>query len=343
MSRDDLPGLADAADQLALDNDFSGVVRVDRDSETVLAKAYGLANRALGIPNTVDTRFATASATKTLTAIAVMSLVEEGVLSLSTTARSVLGSDLPLIDDDVTVEQLLSHCSGIGDYLDEDLIPEHLDDFTTYPMPIAVNLLVNTEDFVPILDGFPMKFAPGTDFAYCNGGFMVLAIIAERVSGTPYHDLVRTRVCEPAGLTDTEFLRSDELPDRVALGYLAPDGLRTNIFHLPVRGNGDGGHYTTVDDVHRLWRAFFAGDIVSLESVEAMTSPHTDDVDDSPMRYGFGFWLRPSGAVQMEGADIGVSFRSVCDRQAGYTCTVISNASDAVWPVSRGLIERLER
>ena len=63
--------------------------------------------------------------------------------------------------------------------------------------------------------------APGERFAYCNGGYVVLALIAERASGTAFHDLVEHRVCAPAGMVDTAFLRSDELPGGVALGYLA--------------------------------------------------------------------------------------------------------------------------
>lgn len=82
----------------------------------MVAKAFGLADRAHEIANTVDTVFAIASGTKGFTALTVMSLVQDGALSLSTTARSVLGGDLPLIDDAVTVEHLLAHRSGIGDY-----------------------------------------------------------------------------------------------------------------------------------------------------------------------------------------------------------------------------------
>ena len=117
-------------DALAAETAFAGVVRVDRGETTELAKAYGLAHRGYGIPNEVDTRFAIASGTKGLTALTVVSLIEDGLLELSTTARSVLGADLPLIDDGVTVEQLLAHRSGIGDYLDEEeeLRPERLRD-----------------------------------------------------------------------------------------------------------------------------------------------------------------------------------------------------------------------
>ena len=89
-------------------------------------------------PNTVDTLFATASGTKGLTALTVMSLVERGELGLDTPARSVLGGDLALIDDRVTVEQLLAHRSGIGDYLDED----EVDDNNDYVLTVPVHELV---------------------------------------------------------------------------------------------------------------------------------------------------------------------------------------------------------
>ena len=113
--------LADEIDALAAESAFSGVVRIDRGDEVVVDKAYGLAHRGYEIPNKADTRFAIASGVKGLTALAVVSLVEDGTLELTTTARSILGADLPLVGDAVTVEQLLAHRSGIGDYYDEDV------------------------------------------------------------------------------------------------------------------------------------------------------------------------------------------------------------------------------
>ncbi len=256
---------------------FSGVVRIDRGGDVELATAYGLAHRGHEIPNTVDTRFATASATKGFTAVTVASLVEEGALELSTTARSVLGPDLPLIRDDVTIEHLLSHRSGIGDYLDENAGL----DLADYLMPVPVHELATTEQFLAVLDGYDTAFPPGERFAYNNGGYVVLALIAERTSGVPFHELVHRRVCEPAGMTDTEFLRSDELPGRVALGYLEIDGTwRTNVFHLPVRGNGDGGIYTTAADVSAFWNALFAGKIVPRGTVEELVRPRSDVPDE---------------------------------------------------------------
>ncbi len=329
-----MAALVDEIDTLA--EGFSGVVRVDRGGETELAKAYGLANRTHGIPNRIDTQFATASATKGLTALAVVSLIEDGTLELATTARSVLGADLPLIHDEVTVEQLLMHRSGIGDYLDEETDL----DWEDYLMPVPVQNLATTEQFLAVLDGFPTKFEPGERFSYSNGGYMVLALIAERTSGVPYHDLVQQRVTGPAGMDDTQFLRSDELPARAALGYLSADGPRTNVFHLPVRGNGDGGVYTTAGDVRRLWDALVAGEIVSKNWVAEMTRPRTETPFE-PFQYGLGFWLPPGGMVRLVGGDTGVSFFSLHDPASGNTATVLSNTTNGADPFERLLQERV--
>jgi CubicO group peptidase (beta-lactamase class C family) len=204
-----------------------------------------------------------------------------------------------------------------------------------------VHRLVTTEDYLAVLDGHPQVFAPGARFAYNNGAFVVLALIAERVSGTPFHELVRTRVCEPAGMLATEFLRSDEPAERTALGYLARDGLRTNVLHLPVRGSGDGGLYTTAADVTAFWAALYAGEIVPSDRVSLMVRP-VSDVPAESARYGLGFWLHPtSDAVVIEGADAGAGFRSVHDRAAGVTHTVLSNTTDGAWRVSQRLTELL--
>lgn len=192
--------------------------------------------------------FATASGTKGFTVLTVMRLVEAGALALDTTARSVLGDDLPLIDDRVTVEHLLTHRSGIGDYLDETVVA----DWADYVLTIPAQDLATTEGFLRVLDGHPMQHQPGERFVYNNGGFVVLALIAERV-GRAVPRPGRPAGVPPAGMVDTAFLRSDELPGRAARGYLHDDGLRTNVFHLPVRGNGDGGIYTTAADMAALW------------------------------------------------------------------------------------------
>ena len=170
----------------------------------------------------------------------------------------------------------------------------------------------------------------------------MLALIAERVGGSPFADLVRRRVCEPAGMRDTEFLRSDELPGaRRSATSRSTARARTNVFHLPVRGSGDGGIYSTAADLSSFWNALFAGRIVSNDRVDELVRPHSDAPAHS-QRYGLGFWLHAStDAVGLEGYDAGVSFRSVHDPRARITHTVISNTTDGAWPLARHLEERL--
>lgn len=314
-------------DALAEASSFTGVVSIDVNGQPELIKAYGFAHRALQVPNTPDTRIAIASGSKAFTSLAVLSLVEEGVLALDTPVRSILNSDLPLIDDAVTIEQLLTHHSGIGDYIDEDGDFE-VDD---YVMPVPVHTLATTEDFLPVLDGFAQSFAPGERFAYCNSGYMVLALVAERASGTVFHDLVQARVFDRAGMSRTSYLRSDDLPGDAALGYMQNEGNRTNVLHLPVRGNGDGGAYTTAGDLTSYWRALLDGSIVSLETVAEMSRPRAEDADEG-MRSGMGlFLLLDRDALFIEGYDAGASFRSTHDPESKRTVSVLGNSSEGAW------------
>ena len=253
-------GWAMLVDGIAADVGLSGVIRVDVDGSLAVQRAYGLAHRGLGVPNTVDTQFGIASGSKGLTALAVMSLVERGELGLDTTARSVLGADLPLIDDRVTVEQLLAHRSGIGDYLDEDELDDNNDYVLTRAGPRAGDHRA-----------VPRRVGRSPDEVRTRRAVQLLqrrlrrAGVARRAGiGCRRSMIWSTSGCAGRpGMTDTAFLRSDELPGRAAVGYLDDDGLRTNVLHLPVRGNGDGGIYTTAADVHALWDALFAGRIVS--------------------------------------------------------------------------------
>ncbi|MFJ5985834.1 serine hydrolase domain-containing protein [Lentzea sp. NPDC092896] len=314
-------------DKIAEETGFSGVVQIDHAGEIEFAKAYGLANRAYGVPNTVDTRFGIASGGKGFTALTVLSLIREGALTLGTTARSLLGDDLPLIADDVTVEHLLTHTSGIGDYLDEEG-DWQVDDYVMG----AAHLLTTTEAFLPLLDGHPTKFKAGERFGYCNGGYVVLALLAERAGGQGYHDLVRSRVLGPAGLTRTDFLRSDELPGEAAVGYLEGSD-RSNVFHLPVLATGDGGIHTTAGDMSKFWRALLAG-----EFAEEATRPR-HHVPEESLRYGLGFWLHEtSDIVILAGYDAGESFKSTHDPHTGTTITVLSNTSPGAWPIARALM-----
>ena len=310
---------AHESDELDLEG-FSGVLAAHRGGELIAGWARGLADRSFAVPNTLDTRFATASVAKTFTAVAILSLVAEERLTLDTTARSVLGADLPLIAEDVTIEHLLSHRSGIGDYLDEEI-----DEYA--PLSIPVQQLDSAEAYVPLLDGFETAFPAGERWVYCNGGFVVLGIIAERVSGVPYDRLVAQRVFAPAGMTSSDFARSDRLEPLSAVGY-KEDGT-SNIFHIPVVGVGDGGARTTVADLHAFWSSLYRARIIPSELVEAMTATVTANVedDDDGTGYGLGVWTQ-GGTVAALGGDHGVSAFSRHDPVHDLTVTLLSNEEE---------------
>lgn len=323
--------LVDQLGRVLGDSGFSGTVAVWGPDGRVVTVSRGFAHRGRRIAATPDTRYAAASATKGVTALVVASLVDDGFLGFDTRLRSVVGDLLPTVDERVTIEQLLAHTSGVGDYLDESLGGDVDDHVLTVP----AYQLESPSEYLQVIDGFPQAFPPGERFAYNNGAFVMLSIVAEIVTETSFYDLVTERVTRPAGMKHTAFFRSDRLDGDLALGYLK-DG-RTNVFHLPVRGAGDGGMYTTVTDIERFWHALFAGDIVPIEVVDWMTAP-ASLVPDEGMRYGRGFWLAGDGPeVILVGMDAGVSFRSAHNPITGHGYVVVSNTSSDAWPVAEVL------
>jgi CubicO group peptidase (beta-lactamase class C family) len=329
--------LSESIETTARETDFSGVVHVVRRGRLLYGRAWGLADRAHEIANSLDTQFGIASGTKGFTALTVMSLVSDRLLALSTPVRSFLGNELELIDPAATVAHLLTHTSGIGDYLDEST----LEDIDDYALPVPVHQLARTVDYLTVLRGHPMKFIPGARFEYCNSGYVILALVIEAVTGSTYHDVVAERVFVPAGMTTTAFLRTDQLPGSAAIGYVEDvNGWRTNHFHLPIRGSGDGGTFSTVGDVSAFWESLYAGKIVPLPLVKELTRPQNDV--SSEWGYGAGFWLRADrNTVMLEGSDPGVAFRTAYDPPSELLYTVMSNTSAGAWPIVEILDEVL--
>jgi CubicO group peptidase (beta-lactamase class C family) len=315
-------------------HDFSGVVRVQRGGETIVEFAGGFGDRANERVNKLESRFAVASGTKAFTALTIMSLVESGAFTLDTTVQSVVPGDLPHIDDAVTIDHLLTHRSGVGDYLDEAAGGD-VDDHVLGSL--SAHTLETARDYLPLLNAHEQQSLPGEHFAYNNSAFVMLSLLIETTTGS-YHQAVRDRVFTPAGMTDAGFFRTDDLPADTALGYLHNG--RSNVFHLPVIGMGDGGAFLTLDDTTAFWDAFSNGGIVSSESVAAMTSELS--VYDDTRSYGRGFWLGPGADhVWFEGIDAGVSFQSGVFRDADLRYSVLSNTSSGAWPLVRTICNTL--
>lgn len=327
-----------ALDEAVATQSFTGVIAIDVGDERTLERAEGFLHRAHGVPMRSDARIAIASGSKVFTALAVLRLVEQGSLRLDQCVRELLGDDLPLIDDAVTIEQLLDHTSGIGDYLDE----ETLGDIDEFVLDVPVHTLTTAEAFLPLLDGLPQAFPPGERFAYCNGGYVVLAIAIERATAETYQAAVQRLVLDPAGLERTGFLPLNALPADAAPGYLHDEGDLANVLHLPVLAGGDGGAFTTAADLHAFWRALLAGRIVSSATLEQMMRPR-NDVPDEAMRAGMGLFLHATLPVLvLEGYDAGASFCSWHIPASDTTASVLGNSSEGGWPVMRVLRDAIE-
>lgn len=320
---------------------FSGVVMVRQGGKVTHAKGYGLAHRAEEIPNRIDSRFGTASGTKTFTATAVCQLAAAGKIDLDAPISEYIREGLPRYDSGVTVHQLLSHTSGIADYLDDDLSDEdYAALFARYP----VYTLRGPADYLPMFpDG--MAFKPSERFVYNNGAFILLALLVETQSGMPYAKYVEENVFARAGMSDSGFFESDHLPARTALGYLPDNGdgiWRTNVFLLPIRGGGDGGAYVTAPDIGKFWDALLGDQLVSKSIRERMLSIQATVPDGPTDKYGYGVWIMTDGAGHITryaaiGGDQGVAFASAMMPEHDSLVTVISNTKGPTWTLFRHL------
>ena len=314
---------------------FSGVIRIRQGDEIVYERAAGFADRANRIPNKLNTRFGTASGTKFFTALAIGRLIEAGRLSLDTRLVDVIDLGLPQVAPEITIRHLLTHTSGIPDYYDE----EKVEDFDGFTVGVPWSELRGPRDYLAVFPNEPMKFAPGARFSYSNGGFIVLGIVIEEVTGLAYRDYVESEVFGPASMVRSGYFAMNKLPEGTALGYVeeGPEW-RTNIFDLPIIGASDGGAFTTVEDMGRLWDAFWGYRILSERTVRVLSAPYVRaGTEGGDSYYGHGIWLRKTadGAFDpyITGCDAGVSFRSGRYRGGTLEITVLSNTTSGAWPV----------
>ena len=210
MSRQRIPGLS---------------LAVVRHGVLAKAKGYGLASVELAVPATPRTVYQSGSVGKQFTAAAVMMLVEKGALSLDDRIARFL-PEAPDAWRDITVRQLLTHTSGMGDYT------ERIDLHRDYA----------PEELLKFAAAQPLEFPPGQKWSYSNSGYMVLGILIQRVSGQFYGDMLRDRIFKPLGMDTARVIsEADIVPNRAA-GYRLVDGTLKNQDWVAPRLNttGDG-------------------------------------------------------------------------------------------------------
>ncbi len=321
--------------KLATEGSFSGAVLLAKDGKPLFAKAYGLADREAKVPNRLDTRFNLGSMNKMFTAVAIARLAEEGKLSFTDTVGKFLpGYPNADVREKVTIHELLTHTSGLGDFWN-DRFEARKDSIRT------------VNDYLSLFSDLPLESSPGAKFQYSNSGYIVLGAIIEKVSGQTYDDYVREHVFIPAGMKNTDALAKDHLDARTAIGYgqltdkpATSTTLHRNTDSLPGKGGPAGGGYSTVEDMLRFDLALRSHELLSERTTELLQK---GKVAMGPaMQYGYGFGVQMvngSRIVGHNGGAPGVSAWFDMFLDDGYTLVVLSNMDRGAFPVEKRVVE----
>lgn len=319
--------------RLAAQDAFSGAVLLAEGDHVLFAQAYGFADHAFNAPNTVDTKFNVGSMGKMFTAVAILQLAQQGKLSLSDTVLKLV-PDYP--DKDiaakVTVYELLTHTAGMPDIFNDRFFDSSRAKYRS------------TEAYLSLITGKPLLFEPGTRWDYSSGGYVVLGLIIERVSGESYYKYVREHVFKPANMLNTDNYNVDDDVPNLALGYtrLGDDNRpqldrprRTNVLMNFARGGSAGGAYSTVEDLLHFSLALQRNRLLSrkyteLEMTGKVRAGRPGD------RYGFGMAETLDHGVRIvghSGGFPGANGQLDMYPESGYTVVVLSNYDDGARPV----------
>lgn len=250
---------------------FFGVVLVAVDGRPVLRQASGLANRAWGIANTPDSRFRIGSMTKPFTAIAVLQLLDQNKLSIDDPISRHYPA-APRSWADVTIRQLLTHTSGIPDYI-------HVPSFQQGGLGRP-----NTpQELVGYVSDLPLDFPAGSGWRYSNTGFVLLGLVVEQASGQSYADYVQDHIFTPVGMTNSGYETMTTIIPHNASGYVSGAEAWLNApFVDSSNAYAAGGLYSTVDDLLKWDRALSSGTLLAAVSQSAMFTDYRN-------QYGFGW------------------------------------------------------
>lgn len=319
-------------DKLAALDAFSGTLLVAKDGKPIFKRAYGLASKAYNIPNRIDTKLNIASIGKAFTAVLIMQLVEQGNLSLTDTVGKAL-PDYPnkQAAEKITIHHLLSHSSGLGDIHGQKYLARK-------------DFIRQVRDYFPLFADEPLSFEPGEQMQYSNSSYILLGAIIEKVSGENYFDYICKQVFNPSGMINTDFYEVDVDTPNLATGYTNYEDLGNDLdfrFHLKQRrntlrygtmkGNPQGGAFSTVEDLLRFSIALRENKLLSAKSLDLITAPKFffRKYAAGDIYYGYGFELEKINGKRVighGGGDFGVSSAVRWYPDSGnYTVVVLSN------------------
>ena len=276
--RDALAALRDKLKQEAAADRFSGAALVAKNGTPIFTSAYGLADRDKKISNATNTKFRIGSMNKMFTATAVLQLAQSGKLKLTDPLGKYL-TDYPNknIATKVTIEQLLSHTGGTGDFFGPEFDKHRLE-------------LKTLEDYAKLYGAREPQFEPGSRWEYSNYGFLLLGLVVQKASGEDYYAYVREHIYKPAGMNSTDSLPEDQSVPERSVGYTKFGGGATwkpNTDTLPYRGTSAGGGYSTVGDLLAFATAVQNHKLLDEKHTDLLTTGHTAVAQGEKYAYGF--------------------------------------------------------
>lgn len=312
---------------------YSGAVLVARDGQVLFDYANGVADKdsntgmAIGISN--DTVFEMGSITKQFTAVAIMQLEEQGLLSTSDTLDKYIPEYK--YSDKITIHQLLNMTSGVVDYitggpLGYDLYGENIKEFGsilevqqmyTEVCNIAVTP-ITFEDLLAMIEPYELHFEPGTEYEYSNTNYYFLGEIIERVTGVEYADYVRTNILEPLNITelypDIDHLNSS--------GSIKGFGLSLSVPHQ------DSSISYAVGVMTGTTRGLLSWELNVLDGA-LLTKESWDKIfDGGEFGYGYG-WSINDSIVSHSGMTLGYNAFVLVDRDTNTVVISLSNIQSA--------------
>jgi D-alanyl-D-alanine carboxypeptidase len=312
---------------------FAGAVLVGRIANgkgTVLFdEAYGLADRATNVANTLDTRFRMGSMNKMFTAVSILQLVQAGKITLTDpVGKYVTDYPNPDVATKVTIHHLLTHTGGTGDIFGPQFAARRLE-------------LRTHDDYVALYGQRAPGFEPGSRYAYSNYGMALLGVVIERVTGESYYDYVAANIYAPAGMTRTGSEPESEAVSGRAVGYMrGPGGWTPNTDTLPYRGMAAGGGYSTVGDLLKFATALMGNKLLDAAHTELLITGKVDAGPGSKYAYGFADarkdglgWVGHSGGAPGMSGDLRIYPRS------GYVVAALANVGATAAPATTGFID----
>jgi len=252
---------------------FTGAVLVARNGEVLLSKGYGLADWDKNLPNNPHTKYRLGSITKQFTAMAILMLQAQDKLNVRDPVCLYI-SECPTTWQDITIHQLLTHTSGIPNFIK----------FINYEATKATPS--SPEQTIARFKDKPLDFPPGEQWSYSNSGYIVLGYIIEQVSGQSYEAFLQQNIFEPLQMKDTGYDHND---GSLAIGYTGILWTEADYIDMTIPFAA-GGLYSTVEDLYRWDQALYTEQLVSQDLLDLMFTPHAK-LPVTGLSYGYGWYI----------------------------------------------------